>query len=185
MIAPSQILTIMDDASSQDHLSECAAGAASASFSNPPVPGYLRLWWGVFGGTPPSAPESRDARPRLEPGERVVVRPLAEIEGTLDERRRHKGLYFMPEMEEFCKKTFTVMKQVRTIKLETTGEVRRVCGATVLLEGVYCDGSRHEGCDRASCLHLWREAWLERAPCGEPAALSAAGAGERASPNGG
>jgi hypothetical protein len=32
---------------------------------------------------------------------------------------------------------------------------------TVFLEGVYCDGKRHNDCDR-SCLLFWREAWLKR-----------------------
>jgi GNAT superfamily N-acetyltransferase len=39
----------------------------------------------------------------------------------------------------------------------------REVGTLVFLEGVYCDGERHQGCDR-TCLHLWREAWLRRVP---------------------
>lgn len=99
----------------------------------------------------------------LEPGEWVMVRSLKEIDETLDEQRRSRGLYFMPEMEGFCGQRFRVLKKVRTIKLESTGEVRRLKDPTVLLEGVYCDGTRHQGCDRA-CLHLWRETWLARVP---------------------
>lgn len=99
----------------------------------------------------------------LEPGEWVEVRPFEEIIETLDAERRFRGLYFMPEMEQFCGGTFRVFKKVSTIKLESTGEVRRLKSPAVSLEGVYCSGEQHEGCDRA-CFHFWREAWLRRIP---------------------
>jgi hypothetical protein len=67
----------------------------------------------------------------------------------------------MPEMEKFCGKKFKVFKKVEIIKLESTGEVRKLRSPSVFLEGVYCNGERHEGCDRA-CFHFWREAWLKR-----------------------
>lgn len=97
----------------------------------------------------------------LQPGEYVQVRSLEEIRSTLDEEERYKGLYFMPEMEEFCGKKFRVFKKVRSITLESNGEVRKLKSPTVFLEGVYCDGKRHNNCDR-SCLLFWREAWLKR-----------------------
>jgi hypothetical protein len=97
----------------------------------------------------------------LQPGECVQVRSIDEISATLDGRKKYKGLYFMPEMEKFCGKKFKVFKKVGTIKLESTGEVRKLRSPSVFLEGVYCNGERHEGCDRA-CFHFWREAWLKR-----------------------
>lgn len=97
----------------------------------------------------------------LQPGEYVQVRSLDEIRSTLDEEERYRGLYFMPEMEEFCGKKFRVFKKVRSITLESNGEVRILRSPTVFLEGVYCDGKRHHECDR-SCLLFWREAWLTR-----------------------
>lgn len=119
----------------------------------------------IFPGARPSHPGAppipRIGPLNLEPGEWVEVRPLGQIREMLDGQRRYKGLYFMPEMERYCGGTFRVFKKVKTIKLESTGEVRRMRGPIVLLEGVYCDGERHGGCDRA-CLHLWREAWLGR-----------------------
>lgn len=99
----------------------------------------------------------------LQPGEWVEVRPFEEIATTLDEGRKHEGLLFMPEMKQFCGQRSRVFKRVKTIKLESTGEVRRLKVPAVSLEGVYCDGEFHEGCDRA-CLHFWRDAWLRRAP---------------------
>ena len=100
----------------------------------------------------------------LQPGEWVEVRSIDEINLTLDERQKYKGLYFMPEMEQFCGKKFRVFKKAQTIKLESNGEVRKLKSPSVFLEGVYCTGEgRNEGCDRA-CFHFWREAWLKRVP---------------------
>lgn len=99
----------------------------------------------------------------LEPGEWVEVRPLREIHKTLDAANKYRGLYFMPEMEAFCGGRFRVFKKVATIKLESTGEVRHLKSPTVFLEGAYCNGERHLGCDRA-CFHFWKEAWLKRIP---------------------
>lgn len=97
----------------------------------------------------------------LQPGEWVEIRSLQEILGTFDSDRRNKGLAFMPEMEKFCEKRFKVLKRVHFIRLESTGEVRKMRSPTVLLEGVYCDGENYGKCDR-SCFHLWREIWLKR-----------------------
>jgi hypothetical protein len=97
----------------------------------------------------------------LQPGEWVQVRSIEEISATLDESRKYKGLYFMPEMEKFCGKKFKVFKKVEIIKLESTGELRKLRSPSVFLEGVYCNGERHDGCDR-SCFHFWREVWLKR-----------------------
>ena len=47
------------------------------------------------------------------------------------------------------------------IIIETTGEMRPISTPTVLLEGVFCDGSAHGGCDR-TCFCFWREGWLKR-----------------------
>jgi len=97
----------------------------------------------------------------LQLGEMVQVRSLAEIAMTLDERGRHKGLYFMPEMEKFCGQEFKIFKKIGTILLESNGELRTIKNPTYFLEGVFCDGSQQGGCDR-SCFHYWREVWLKR-----------------------
>ena len=99
----------------------------------------------------------------LQPGECVEVRSIDEISMTLNEKGKYKGLYFMPEMEKFCGKKFKVFKRAEIIKLESTGEVRKLKSPTVFLEGVLCNGENHEGCDRA-CFHFWREVWLKRIP---------------------
>ncbi len=99
----------------------------------------------------------------LQQDEWVEVLTIEEISQTLDEKRKYKGLLFMPEMQKFSGKKFRVCKIVRTIKLESNGEIRKLKTPSIFLEGVYCDGERHEGCGRA-CFHFWKEAWLKRVP---------------------
>jgi hypothetical protein len=95
----------------------------------------------------------------LQPGELVEVRSEEDIRRTLDSSSRTRGLGFMAGMARHCGKRYRVYKQVRTIILESSGEVRRLKN-TVLLEGVICDGE-HFVCDR-SCFYFWKEAWLQR-----------------------
>jgi hypothetical protein len=111
----------------------------------------------------PFSPLPEDENLNLEPGEWVQVRSFDEISRTLDENRKYKGAFFMPAMEKFCGKKFKVFKKVQVIKLESTGEVRKLKRPSVFLEGVYCDGVRVNGCER-SCFHFWKEAWLKRIP---------------------
>jgi len=98
---------------------------------------------------------------KLQPGEFVEIRSLREIFATLDDQGKLNGLRFTREMEKFCGKRFKVYKRLEKIILEATGELRRIRTPTVLLEGVFCDGQAHGGCDRA-CFCFWREAWLKR-----------------------
>lgn len=97
----------------------------------------------------------------LRPGEWVEVRLVKEIFATLDSQGKLRGLRFTPELEKFCGKRLKVYKRLEKIILEATGELRRIRTPTVLLEGVFCDGEAHGGCDR-SCFCYWREAWLRR-----------------------
>jgi len=107
---------------------------------------------------PPSMPaDTLD----LAPGELVEVRSAAEIEATLDEEGKLRGLAFQPGMIKFCGQQFRVFKRLETLYDENSDRVRKV-KRTVLLEGVYCDGLLMR-CDR-SCFYFWREAWLRRVP---------------------
>jgi hypothetical protein len=108
---------------------------------------------------------SRDEVLQLKPGEWVEVRSPKEIFATLDSQGKSKGLRFTPEMLKFCGKRFRVYKTLGKILLEATGELRKIKTPTVLLEGVFCDGKAHGGCDR-SCFCFWREAWLKRVSLG-------------------
>jgi hypothetical protein len=122
--------------------------------------GYARIKYKFLRMTAKKSPEviQKEAL-NLKAGDYVMVRSLSEIAQTLDERGRHKGLYFMPEMEKFCGKKFRIFKKIETILLEATGELRKIKSPTYFLDGVHCDGSKQGGCDRA-CFHYWREEWL-------------------------
>jgi hypothetical protein len=113
---------------------------------------------------PKKSPPSENIDLNLQPGDWVQVKSLDEIYQTLDEKKKLKGLFFMPEMEKFCGKKFRVFKRAEIIKLEPSGEIRKLKTPSVFLEGAYCTGEeRNEWCDRA-CFHFWREAWLKRVP---------------------
>ncbi len=99
----------------------------------------------------------------LQPGDWVERRPIEEIAPILDEEQKHGGLIFVPGMKQFRGQRTKVLKRVKTVELESTGEVRRLKVPPVSLEGVDCDGEFYEGCDRA-CLHDWRDARPGRVP---------------------
>jgi hypothetical protein len=123
---------------------------------------YARIKYNFLKMSTPKATEAVDHKPlNLQPGDLVEVLSMREISLTLDHKGRNKGLYFMPEMERFCGKRFKVFKKVVTIRLEDTGELRKLRIPSVFLEGVYCDGKFQGNCDRA-CFHFWREEWLKR-----------------------
>jgi hypothetical protein len=97
----------------------------------------------------------------LQRGELVTVRSASEILATLDENGRLAGLPFMPEMLQFCGRTYPVYR--RADKTCDTIEMRglRRMTDTVHLPDLRCDGSAHGGC-QAGCLLFWNEAWLIR-----------------------
>lgn len=99
----------------------------------------------------------------FQPGELVEVRSEKEIFATLDHEGKLQGLRFNREMRKFCGKKFRIYKRLEKILIETTGELRLIKIPTVILEGVFCDGSAHGGCDRL-CFCFWREVWLKRVP---------------------
>jgi len=96
----------------------------------------------------------------LRPGELVEVKSREEILATLDRRGRNRGLSFTAEMLKFCGGRYRVLKRVDRMIVEKTGRLREIAN-TVILEGVTCDGSDHDGCPR-NCYCLWREIWLKR-----------------------
>jgi hypothetical protein len=96
----------------------------------------------------------------LRPGEIVEVKSREEILETLDFKGRNRGLQFMPEMFKYCGKRFRVLKRVDRMVVAASGKMRLIPN-TVILEGVYCDGKAHGGCQRM-CSCLWREIWLRR-----------------------
>lgn len=120
-------------------------------------------------------PKTRSQPPQvldLRPGDLVRVRSAEEIFSTLDSRGRLDSLPFMPEMLQFCGRTFRVSQRADKT-CAGDGFVRRMPNA-VHLQNVRCDGSAHGGC-QAACLMHWKEAWLERVQNGRPPARRPAG----------
>jgi len=103
----------------------------------------------------PQHPQTLD----LRPGETVRVRSQEQIFATLDARGALDGLPFMPEMVQYCGRTFSVSQ--RADKTCAGDGAPRRMHDTVHLRNVRCDGSAHDGC-QAACLMFWKEAWLER-----------------------
>ncbi|HET9554975.1 MAG TPA: hypothetical protein VFP50_18560 [Anaeromyxobacteraceae bacterium] len=122
----------------------------------------------------PAAPQA--ALPALpaadvEAGDRVRVRPRAEIEATLDAGGALCGCFFAPQMFAWCGREVTVAARVHRFFDERRWRMLRARNM-VLLEGVLCDGRPFgdiEGCDRR-CYYFWRTEWLERAAARRPGA---------------
>ncbi len=98
--------------------------------------------------------------PLFRLGDWVEVKSAHEILATLDEQGSLDALPFMPEMLQFCGKTFRVYKSAhKTCDTIKTYQNRRMMNA-VHLEGLRCDGESHGGC-QAGCLLFWKDAWLK------------------------
>jgi hypothetical protein len=110
-----------------------------------------------------------ETRRRFHPGDSVQIRSYEEIAATLDPDGCLEYLPFMPEMKSYCGGRFVVRHRLTKTCVEGYGA--RLLGRTVTLEGAYCDGTAHEGCQR-SCPLLWKEAWLKPAEAGSDAAGS-------------
>lgn len=102
----------------------------------------------------------------LQPGDLVQVRSKEEIMTTLNSGLRNRGLSFDVEMLRFCDDgTFRVLRRVEQIINEKTGEMMKLPGACVILDGVTCSGNLSTCrmfCPR-SVYPYWREVWLRRA----------------------
>jgi hypothetical protein len=100
----------------------------------------------------------------LQPGERVRIRPVGEIEATLSRWQKTRGLWFDIEMIHYCGGEYRVARRVNRIIEERTGRVMEWPGDAVVLEGVTCKGCLSR--DRLFCSRsiqaYWREIWLER-----------------------
>ncbi len=126
----------------------------------------LARWMGR--SSMPAALPGTSSTTLLQSGDLVRVRPLEEIEATLNHWRQLKGCTFMPEMVRFCGTTQRVHKRMERFVDERDLRVKKSRGI-VLLESVMCEGTESFGsCDR-SCLFFWREEWLERVESGERA----------------
>lgn len=140
------------------------------------LPGY-RLWLGLYDrvqaliGRPPfpviqgRLKKTPSVALGLQPGDRVKVKPLAEIVETLDVRNRNRGMAFDKEQSPYCGQEHVVHARVTQIIDEPTGRMVQFPNECIVLEDVYCRScysERRIGCPRA-IYSYWRECWLERA----------------------
>jgi hypothetical protein len=96
-------------------------------------------------------------------GDLVRILPYNQIKETLDARGCCKGLQFLENAKKFCGGTYRVLN-VPEYLLDQGGKKINKCRNLIILEGPTCDGKGtvlEEGCDR-SCLHYWKEDWLEK-----------------------
>lgn len=129
-------------------------------------------------GTTSAAGAAVVAGAGLRPGDWVRVRPLAEIQATLNVNNKNRGLSFDPEMARFSGHAFRVKKRVFRIIEEPTGRMISMKHPCIMLEGVVCcaEYSLYRlFCPRAIPSY-WRELWLEPipAPAERPTAAPAA-----------
>ena len=97
----------------------------------------------------------------LQPGELVRIKSMKEIQETLNDWNQLKGCSFMEEMRPFCGTTQTVLKRIDKF-LDERDYLIKKCKGIIILDGVFCEGTRDFGaCDR-TCFFFWREDWLER-----------------------
>lgn len=100
----------------------------------------------------------------IQRGERVRVKPFAEILDTIDEKYRNRGMKWDAEMVPYCGGTYTVRDRVERIVDEKTGKMLELKNPCLTLEGVVCC-SRYSEC-RWFCpravFPYWREIWVER-----------------------
>ncbi len=117
-------------------------------------------------GVIPLGQPTPEVRLDLQVGESVRVRPLPEIEATVNTRLRNRGLAYNPEMSPFCGGTFRVERTVKRIVDERDGHMLDLKGPCIMLEGAHCQARYHP--DAVLCKRripqYFREAWLERVP---------------------
>ena len=128
-------------------------------------------------GESASSPKERSLLD-LKPGDWVQVKSRAEIEATLTDKGRNRGLWFDREMLAFCGKTYRVKRRVERLIDEKTGRMIDLKSDCVTLEGAVCSGDASLGrwfCPRA-IYHYWRECWLRRADAPAASATASQGA---------
>jgi hypothetical protein len=97
----------------------------------------------------------------LKVGERARVRPLSEIEATLNKHNTNRGLLFDSETARWCGSSNTVIDRVDRLVDDETGEMIEIKSDCLILDGMMCRGGYYRLCSRSG-YEFWREIWLER-----------------------
>jgi hypothetical protein len=97
----------------------------------------------------------------LKPGDTVWVRSQEEIRDSLTPWNELRGCGFMDEMAAYCNTRQRVFKRVEKF-LDERDYLLKKANGIIILENVFCAGTKAFGpCDR-SCFYFWREEWLEK-----------------------
>ena len=96
----------------------------------------------------------------LRVGDWVAVRSPQEILATLDENACLVELPFMPQMLQYCGRSFRVRKRAHKV-CDTVTQPAAVRWPTPYFWTILCDGEAFGGCEMA-CSIIWKEAWLKR-----------------------
>lgn len=99
----------------------------------------------------------------LVPGDTVTVRPLAEIESTLNCSGKNRGLWFDGDMVRHCGRSYSVQGRVNRIIDVTTGQLLEMKNPCIVLDGVECSGEFQYFGTQHEPLY-WRESWLRKNP---------------------
>lgn len=105
---------------------------------------------------------------RLRVGDEVRVRTPQEILATLENDGTLDSLPFMPEMVDWCGKTFRVQRRAEKTCVDGYPARRFTGNDVVVLDGPRCDGQAHDGC-KHGCRIYWKEAWLQPLEAGSSA----------------
>lgn len=125
----------------------------------------LPHWLRIHGGKPwpwydPTGDEVRYDGQELRPGDLVRIRSREEIEATLDDKDRVRGLRFSAEMLPHCGKQARVLASLDRIIDERSGRMIKLRDCYIL-EGIWCEGTYRLMC-RRKIYAYWRATWLER-----------------------
>lgn len=100
----------------------------------------------------------------LQVGELVEVKSPDEIDATITEDGKNRGMRYDMEMRKYSGERYRVEMRVDKLIDEKTGKMLKMKNPCIQLENVWCRAEctdRRLGCPRASNTY-WREIWLTR-----------------------
>jgi len=115
-----------------------------------------------------AAQKSPHATLNLQPGQLVRIKSKAEIESTLNDQFRNRGLWFDADMLRFCGGEYRVLERVDHLIEEKSGKMIQIGNPCIVLDGVYATGE-YQAFAPLSERIFWREIWLERVQEKRPA----------------
>jgi hypothetical protein len=104
---------------------------------------------------------ARSVERGLTPGDTVRVLPIEAIAATLNEKGRHRGLWFDRDMIRHCGQRYAVLRRVERIIDDATGEMLEMATPCVVLAGAEATGEFLRFCAQHE-YPFWREVWLSR-----------------------